>query len=345
MAENSTQDAFTLAVALHRQGRIAEALRGYEELLREFPDHLAANANAAAILQQTGRHEDAVNCYSRAVQLSPDNPKLKFSLGYLLLRLRRTSESLPLLETAASLGPAIPLAAELAAYARFKLSGKEVAEFACGSKSVRFRIADHNLGLDIFHVAGRFLEVPELEHCRDLIEPGAVIVDVGANVGNHLVYFAHFLAPSRIYPIEPHPESIRLLRKNIALNRIACVDECHLGIGIGRERGRLAIEMPSQGDLVLARLAPSPSGSIEVYPLDDLGFERIDLLKIDVEGMEFDVLHGMADTLRRCRPVLMIEVREADVARFVEAMRGHHYRLEREFAGIGYKNLFLLPEH
>ena len=345
MAENSTQDAFTLAVALHRQGRIAEALSGYGEVLREFPDHLAANANAAALLQQTGRHEDAVSCYSRAVQLSPGNPKLKFSLGYLLLRLRRTSEALPLLEAAASLDPAISLAAELAAYARFRLAGKEVAEFAYENEAVRFRIADHNLGLDIFHVAGRFLEAPKLEHCRELIEPGAVIVDVGANVGNHLVYFAHFMAPARIFPIEPHPESIRLLRENIALNLIACVDERHLGIGIGGERGRLAIEMPSQGDLVLARLLPSPAGNIEVYPLDDLGFERVDLLKIDVEGMEFDVLHGMADTLRRCRPVLMIEVREADVARFVEAMRGHHYRLEREFAGIGYKNLFLLPEH
>jgi len=345
VAENSTQDAFTFAVTLHRQGRIAEALRGYEQVLREHPDHLAANANAAALMQQAGRHEEAVSCYSKAVRLSPDNPKLKFSLGYLLLRLRRTSESLPLLEAAASLDPAIPLAAELAAYARFKLSGKEVAEFACGSESVRFRISDHNLGLDIFHVAGRFFETPELEHCRELIEPGAVIVDVGANVGNHLVYFAHFMAPSRIFPIEPHPESIRLLRENIALNRITCVDERHLGIGIGSERGRLAIEMPSQGDLVLARLAPSPSGNIEVYPLDDLGFERIDLLKIDVEGMEFDVLHGMAETLRRCRPVLMIEVRESDVARFVDAMRGHRYRLEREFVGIGYKNLFLLPEH
>ena len=345
MTENSTQDAFALALALHRQGRIAEALRGYEGVLREFPDHLAANANAAALLQQAGRHPEAVACYTRAARLSPDNARLKFSLGYLLLRLRRTAECLPWLEAAASLDPVIPLAAELAAYARFRLSGTEVAEFSCGGKTVRFRIADHNLGLDIFHVSGRFIEAAELEHCRELVEPGAVIVDVGANVGNHLVYFAHFMAPARIFPIEPHPESIRLLRENIALNLIECVDERHLGIGIGGERGRLAIEMPSQGDLVLARLLPSPAGNIEVYRLDDLGFERVDLLKIDVEGMEFDVLQGMADTLRRCRPVLMIEVREADVARFVEAMRGHRYRLEREFAGIGYKNLFLLPEH
>lgn len=344
MAENSTQDAFALAVALHRQGRIAEALRDYEQVLREFPDHLAANANAAALMQQAGRREEAASCYAKAVQLSPENPKLKFSLGYLLLRMRRTAEALPLLEAAAAHDPAISLAAELAAYTRFRLSGKEVAEFVYEGEPVRFRIADHNLGLDIFHVAGRFFEAPELEHCRELIEPGAVIVDVGANVGNHLVFFARFMAPECIFPIEPHPESIRLLRENIALNRIACVDERHLGIGIGRARGRLAIDMPSQGDLVLARLAPSPSGNIEVYPLDDLDIERIDLLKIDVEGMEFDVLQGMAGTLRRCRPVLMIEVRESDVARFVDAMRGHRYRLEREFAGIGYKNLFLLPE-
>ncbi|MDK9704624.1 MAG: FkbM family methyltransferase [Sulfuritalea sp.] len=345
MAENSIQDAFTLAVALHRQGRIAEALRGYEQVLREFPDHLAASANAAALLQQAGRLPEAVSCYSRAVRLSPDNPRLKFSLGYLLLRLRRTAEALPLLEAAAAADPAIPLVAELAAYARFRLSGKAVAEFFHDGVPVRFRVADHNLGLDIFHVSGSFFEAAELEHCRAAVKPRAVIVDVGANVGNHLVYFAHFMAPARIFPVEPHPESIRLLRENIALNRLACVDERHLGIGIGGERGRLAIDMPAQGDLVLARLTPSPAGNIEVYPLDDLDFERIDLLKIDVEGMEFDVLRGMSGTLRRCRPVLMIEVREADVDRFVAAMGDHRYRLEREFAGIGYKNLFLLPEH
>lgn len=344
MTQNTTQDAFAAAVALHREGRTEQALLGYESVLRKHPEHLEALVNAAMLLQQDGRYEQAAGCYSRAIRLSPGNPRLQFSHGYLLLRLHRPSEALPFLDTATKLDPALPHAAELAAYARFRLTGKDVVEFSHKGEAVRFRIADINLGLDIFHVAGRFFEVAELDYCCDLLRPGAVIVDVGANVGNHLVYFARFLAPSRVYPIEPHPQSMRLLRENIALNQIDCVDERHLGIGIGAKRSRLAIEMPRQGDLVLARLVPSPAGNIEVFPLDELGLERVDLLKIDVEGMEFAVLEGMAATLRRSRPVLMVEVRQRDVERFIAAMHGHRYRLQRAFPGVGYQNLFLLPE-
>lgn len=335
------QSLFAEAQALQAQGRIDMAITRYEALLAEAPDELDANLAIARLLQRRNRLDEAVGYFSRALQQAPQNGRLKFSLGYAFLRLGRHAEAAPLLESAAAQLPQIPHAVELAAYARFKLAGREIAEFTQDGEPIRFRIGEHNLGLDMFHVSGRFFETAELAYCRELIAPGGVIVDIGANVGNHLIYFAKFLMPARIVPIEPHPESVRLLRENIALNSVGCVDERYLGSAVAAKRSRLKIVLGQRGDLVLAQLLPAADGEIEAFPLDELPFERIDLLKVDVEGMEFAVLDGMAATLRRCRPILMIEVQDAHCAEFIRAMQIRGYRLQREFPGAGYKNLFM----
>lgn len=331
------------AAADQRSGKIQEAYTGYRQTVTVAPDHLAANIGLASLLMNSGRRDEAVAYYRKALELDTGNARLRYALGYLLLRLNNPQEALPQLEIAAAAMPAIPLAAKLLAYARFRQAGRDVAEFNFDGEPIRFRIAGNNLGLDIFHVSGHFFEEPELAYCREIIAPGGVIVDAGANVGNHLVYFAKFLAPLEIAPIEPNPEAIRLLRDNIELNDITCVDSRYLGIGIGQNRARLALSMPRQGDLVVAQLVPSESGTIEIWPLDELQFSRIDLLKIDVEGMEFEVLAGMKQTLACHRPIVMMEVQDAHRVRFVDAMRELGYAVAREFPGVGYRNLFLEP--
>jgi len=62
-----------------------------------------------------------------------------------------------------------------------------------------------------------------------------------------------------------------------------------------------------------------------------LGEQQVDFIKIDVEGMEFDVLDGAAATLARCRPILFVEVRKRDLERYYALVRSLNYRIERTF--------------
>jgi hypothetical protein len=89
----------------------------------------------------------------------------------------------------------------------------------------------------------------------------------------------------------------------------------------------------STGLVALAPVTPSSSGgtyvagpgTIPLRTLDSFNLERIDLLKIDVEGYELEVLQGGAETVTRCRPVCIVEQRPAQVSHFkhgaVDAIR------------------------
>lgn len=83
------------------------------------------------------------------------------------------------------------------------------------------------------------------------------MVDVGANVGNHTVFFASMLSPALVIPVEPVPDAVSALRRNLALNDLQ-VDERGFGIAAGRETGGLKIDLAPMRDLVEAKMGPAP---------------------------------------------------------------------------------------
>jgi FkbM family methyltransferase len=178
------------------------------------------------------------------------------------------------------------------------------------------------------HREGRFYEEVELEAMKRVLPFGGTFVDIGANVGNHGLYAAAFLG-ARVIPFEPNPPALRLLIANVLMNGLeGRFDLAHLGIGLSdraeegygiaaRERNLGGAQMqPGQGalvvlpgDLVLAGLTPH-------------------LVKIDVEGMEMRVLDGLAATLARARPWLMVEVDEGNEAPFHAWVERHAYAVD-----------------
>ncbi|MEM7753567.1 MAG: FkbM family methyltransferase, partial [Pseudomonadota bacterium] len=66
--------------------------------------------------------------------------------------------------------------------------------------------------------AGKFYEAPELRWIGQRVKPGATFVDIGANIGNHGLYFARKLGAACVIPIEPNPVAYRLLTANVVLN-------------------------------------------------------------------------------------------------------------------------------
>lgn len=181
------------------------------------------------------------------------------------------------------------------------------------------------------HLQGRFFEDSSLEKLRGLIGVEAPhIVEVGANIGNHVVWYAQHLNPARIYPVEPNPEALAILEGNIAANGIeALIDRRGMGYGAGREAGSFRAETTQENNLGATTLIADDAGDLKVVPLDALMADaRADFLKIDAEGMELDVLAGAEALIARDRPLIWVETRRENLLAFAqEWCRGHDYVL------------------
>ena len=162
-------------------------------------------------------------------------------------------------------------------------------------------------------VAGRQWEAHILHLCERHIEPDTVVVEVGAHIGSHTVPISRLVGPwGRVYAFEPQRKMYRELHHNLALNGVTNVVPLRYAIGSGEAR---IIEMnPSRPGNEGGTSVGSGGDRAELRSLDSFGFERVSVLKIDVEGYENEVLAGASETIRRNRPVILIEIQG-----------GHHY--------------------
>lgn len=168
------------------------------------------------------------------------------------------------------------------------------------------------------HLAnGEFFEIEELKIMKEFCKEGATIIDIGANVGNHSVYFSKFFNARLIFPIEPIPKAYKLLLANLCLNYCHNVNVDHVGIALGRSLSwGYPLMAYGEDNLGSTRLYSSEIltegvkfDKVRVVPGDWLfENEAIDFIKIDVEGMEIEVLAGLEETIKKSRPNMFIEV-------------------------------------
>ncbi len=135
-----------------------------------------------------------------------------------------------------------------------------------------------------------------------LVQPGMVCIDAGANIGYYTVLLADLVYPDgKVIAAEPVPTTRRLLERNIALNGYPEIVTV-LGAAFGAQHGEVSIYVPP-GEPKNAMIAQDggPPGWEEVrsamLPIDDLNLPRVDFVKIDVEGAEVAVWHGMQRTI------------------------------------------------
>lgn len=140
--------------------------------------------------------------------------------------------------------------------------------------------------------------------------PGDVCVDVGANVGAVALFLAKSVGASgKVHCFEPGPVFFSRLKQNIELNQsITSVVELH-NLGVSEKSGELHwVEDPEfPGN---AFMFGDRGVKIEVVTLDAyLGprLKRLDFLKLDVEGMEIEVLRGAQEILGKFRPKVFME--------------------------------------
>jgi FkbM family methyltransferase len=199
---------------------------------------------------------------------------------------------------------------------------------------------------------------------------GAVFLDVGANVGCYSLQAASLAGPAgRIFSFEPSPPVLERLRRNVDLNGFSNITPCGCALGGASARRLLYLETGNEGySNAIASLHPSGwhgsrdnTREIQVRTMDEWfqesGLPRLDLVKIDVEGAEFEVLEGARQTLASHQPTIAMEVCEhtyaaagrhpAMLSGFFDALRYKTERLDRngglvEWAGSGNFGTFTL---
>jgi FkbM family methyltransferase len=159
----------------------------------------------------------------------------------------------------------------------------------------------------------------DYEQClADLLPPrGGVAVDGGAFIGRHTLCYARAVGPTgRVLAVEPLQANFRLLTRNVARNgysHVACV-ECALG----KQEGEVLLAYDWEtSTATVARDLPHKIRAVQHTlgeALRQQGLDRLDFLKLDVEGAEQDVLEGAASTLAaNPQATLAIEVHGFDM--------------------------------
>ena len=147
----------------------------------------------------------------------------------------------------------------------------------------------------------------------DSVDRRGVALDIGANVGNHSILFAR--AFDRVHAFEPNPGLWAKLERNIALNHLHNIMVHRIGAADkqgsfplfdvdGDNQGLATFLNVEQYERPLRQIGTARTEALDDYLAD----ERIDAVKIDVQGWEPQVLKGMRRILERDRPVVWTEV-------------------------------------
>lgn len=149
-------------------------------------------------------------------------------------------------------------------------------------------------------------ETEELEACRRVLRPGDVVLDLGANVG----VFSCILAKdaAKVIAVEPETRNFARLKAHVALNNLDNV-ECHQ-VAAGSAATMLHLQLVD-GSVGTHHIVPSASAqtvSVSAVCADELVAGRpIRLVKLDVEGYEWEAIQGLRRTLEKDRPFLLVE--------------------------------------
>lgn len=170
-----------------------------------------------------------------------------------------------------------------------------------------------------------------------------VVLDGGANIGVHTIEWARFMYGwGKVIAIEAQERVYYALAGNIAINN--CFNAFAMNVALGSEVGKIDIPVPdyhknsSFGSLELKQRQRNEyigqpisynkenCKSVTMITIDSLELPRLDFIKLDVEGMEMEVLAGTKETILRCKPQMFIEHLKTDRTLLDNFLRQFEYK-------------------
>ncbi|RSK49375.1 FkbM family methyltransferase [Hymenobacter rigui] len=185
---------------------------------------------------------------------------------------------------------------------------------------------------------------PELFFLEKIVRPGFVCLDIGANLGYYSVALSRLAGPQgQVLAVEPIPNFQAIWKENVQLSGISNLTL--LPYALGGEATTVQMGTPERNGLLhhgMTKVAASNPNEhyartyeVPMRVPDELfaHLPRLDFVKCDVEGFEYEVFRHMQDTLRRFRPLIQTELNGLENRRAVADL----------LAGLGYKP-FVLSE-
>lgn len=168
-----------------------------------------------------------------------------------------------------------------------------------------------------------YYDKPGILFLKKNLRPGAVFVDIGANIGAYTLIAAKLVAPSgKVFAFEPAMNVNHQLQNNIRLNTFDNIRVEKLALF--NKNATLPLKISSSANLGMSSIHDhdEETGEIEMVPAikgDDyfkqVELTKIDLIKLDIEGAELYALQGLELTIQKYRPLIFIELSEAVLQR------------------------------
>lgn len=176
----------------------------------------------------------------------------------------------------------------------------------------------------------------EIMALEQIIEPEWHILDIGANVGTHTIPFSKLAYRGHVHAFEPNEFSRQLLEKNLLDNKVSNVTSFPYAIGRNNGKsyiGTYNIAVPGNYGEMSTIHSSEYMELTDTMRLDAIKFERVDLIKMDIEGAEPQALKGGKHTLAKFLPTVFVECNKADNLR-------HIYT---RFRRLGYSKMYWCP--
>ena len=178
----------------------------------------------------------------------------------------------------------------------------------------------------------------------DTLPTGAVIIDGGANAGFFTIPVANRIRGrgQRIVSFEPQLTLFRALSGSLALNDISFCDLRYAGLGDALGTAQVPdIDYGTPQDFGTVQISATGSGTlVEVVTIDSLGLERVDFIKLDVEGYECAALAGGIGMIQQHRPYIWVEFFITGKEPIKAALAGVP---DYAFFQVDYQNMLCIP--
>lgn len=150
-----------------------------------------------------------------------------------------------------------------------------------------------------------------------LLKPNSVVIDIGANIGYHSIHFGKIVGSNgKVFSFEPQKLIYDILSTNILKNGLSNIISQH-NFGLSSEEGILYLSnikdvsynngMINFGGVKLSN--DSTGGlKVRVKTLDEIFSGNVDFIKVDIEGMEYEVIQGADTTIKKSLPIIFIEI-------------------------------------
>ena len=230
---------------------------------------------------------------------------------------------------------------------RINLPQGHVAVFRHDDVEIMFNVVNPLDVVQRAHSKSAFYEREDLEVIRQHFPAGGVFADIGANVGNHSVFAGRILGASSIIPFEPNPVAQEIYISNMILNRLMDkLDFSFFTYGLSDQMDEnLAMRWnPNNlgGGRIVRNAGKDPDGVSVIRGDDALLNKQVDFMKIDVEGLEMEVLAGLAQTVAARRPTMFIEIDNRHAEAFLAWVEANDYTIEARIRHYAVNENFLV---